>query len=142
MKLLTIKKHKSMKNSIQILKNNAELDTTTVYHENGDIQVYACPWNEGAEPLTDGNKKTYRARITMAENGDFTVKAYRIGSQGPRYRKRFATEHCEVLESDNGQLLERWKFAPTLSIHEVWSIRRREQPAVNAYYLTLKENLL
>ena len=75
-------------------------------------------------------------------NGDITVKAYRVGSHGPRYRKCFSTEHCEVLQADNGQLLERWKFAPHLSVHEVWKIRRREQPAVNAYYLTLKENQL
>ena len=106
-----------MKNSIQILKNNAELDTTTVYHENGDIQVYACPWNEGAEPLTDGNKKTYRARITMAENGDFTVKAYRIGSQGPRYRNALLRSIARCLNRTMGNC---WSVG-SLHLHSLFT---------------------
>lgn len=128
--------------TMNILQNNVRMDTETNYQVNGDINVYVCPWNQSAEPLTEGAKCTYPARITVMENGDISVRAYRIGSHGPRYRKRFATEHCEVLQADGGQLLERWKFSPQLSIHDVWEIRRREQPAVNAYYLTLKENRL
>lgn len=124
------------------LKQDVRMDTETLYQVNGDINVFACPWNPCTEPLTEGAKRSYPARITVMENGDVTIKAYRIGSQGPRYRKRFATEHCEVLQADSGQLIERWKFPPQLSIHDVWNIRRREQPAVNAYYLTLKENKL
>lgn len=129
-----------MKNSMNILNNSAQLYTETTYQVNGDINVYVCPWNPENPYLTDGAKRSYPARITVMENGEVNVKAYRIGSHGPRYRKRFATEHCEVLQGEGGQLMERWKFPPQLSIHEVWRIRRREQPAVNAYYLTLKEN--
>lgn len=128
--------------TMNILQTNVRMDTETLYQVNGDINVFACPWTQCEEPLTEGTKRSYPARITVMENGDVTIKAYRIGSQGPRYRKRFATEHCEVLQADGGQLLERWKFPPQLSIHDVWDIRRREQPAVNAYYLTLKENRL
>lgn len=128
--------------TMNLLQNNVRMDTETNYQVNGDINVYVCPWNQSAEPLTEGAKRTYPARITVMENGDISVRAYRIGSHGPRYRKRFATEHCEVLQADGGQLLERWKFPPQLSIHDVWEIRRREQPAINAYYLTLKENRL
>ena len=129
-----------MKNSMNLLQNSAQLFTETTYQVTGDINVYACPWNPENPYLTEGSKRSYPARITVMENGDITVKAYRIGAHGPRYRKCFSTEHCEILEADNGQLMERWKFPPTLSIHEVWKIRRREQPAVNAYYITLKEN--
>lgn len=138
----TFKNITLMKNVNNPLNNSARLFTESVYQLNGDINVYACPWNTEYPCLTDGGKRSYPARITVAENGDITVKAYRLGSHGPRYRKCFSTEHCEVLQADNGQLLERWKFAPHLSVHEVWKIRRREQPAVNAYYLTLKENQL
>lgn len=128
--------------TINLLKQDVRMDTETLYQVNGDINVFACPWNPCTEPLTEGAKRSYPARITVMENGDINVRAYRIGSHGPRYRKCFATEHCEVLQADSGQLIERWKFSPQLSIHDVWNIRRREQPAVNAYYLTLKENKL
>ena len=128
--------------TINLLKQDVRMDTETLYQVTGDINVFACPWNPCTEPLTEGAKRSYPARITVMENGDINVRAYRIGSHGPRYRKRFATEHCEVLQADSGQLIERWKFSQQLSIHDVWNIRRREQPAVNAYYLTLKDNKL
>ena len=130
-----------MKNSKNFLLNSAQLDTTTSYDENGDIHVSVCPWNQQVEPLTEGKQQAYPARVIVAETGDVSIKAYRIGSHGPRYRKCFTTEHCEIMHAENGQLVERWKFLPTLSIHEVWRIRRREQPSINAFYLTLKENL-
>ena len=53
---------------------------------------------------------------------------------------RFSTEHCDVLRSQGGVLLERWRFDKKLTIHQVWDIRRREQPAVDAFFLTLKED--
>lgn len=127
---------------LNLLQNSVQLHTETSYMVNGDIHVYVCPWNQSEEPMTEGAKRSYPARITVMENGDITVKAYRVGSQGPRYRRVFRTEHCEILKAEGGQLVERWKFVPDLSIHEVWSIRRRETPAINAYYLTLKDNLL
>lgn len=123
-----------------LLNHAAQLHTETTYQVNGDINVYVCPWNPETPYLTDGAKRSYPARITVAENGCIDIRAYRIGSHGPRYRKCFATEHCTVMQAEGGQMLERWKFPPQLSIHDVWDIRRREQPAVNAYYLTLKEN--
>lgn len=129
-----------MNNQKNLLNNTAQLYTETAYQVNGDINVYACPWNVEVPDLTGGGARSYPARITVAENGCVNIRAYRIGSHGPRYRKCFATEHCDVMRAENGQLMERWKFPPQLSIHDVWSIRRREQPAVNAYYLTLKEN--
>ena len=128
--------------TINLLTNSVQLDTQTSYQVNGDINVYVCPWIKDVEPLTEGEKRSYPARITVMENGDFTVKAFRLGKQGPRYHKRFATEHCEVMEAANGQLVERWKFPSHLSIHEVWAIRRREASKVNNFYRTLKDNQL
>ena len=129
-------------NEKNLLLNNVQLHTETSYMVNGDINVYVCPWSHSEEPMTEGAKRSYPARITVMETGDIIVKAYRIGSQGPRYRKVFRTEHCEILKADNGHLIERWKFAPDLSIHEVWQARKRETPAINAYYLTLQNNML
>ena len=84
-----------------VLLKDVKLDTTTSFFANGDIKVYACPWNEGFEPLTPEKKVSYRGRITVMEDGNAEVK---------------------------------------LTIHQVWDIRRREQPAVDAFFLTLKED--
>ena len=127
---------------MNLLQNNVQLHTETSYMVNGDIRVYVCPWNQSEEPMTEGAQRSYPARITVMETGEISVKAYRIGSQGPRYRKVFRTEHCEILKAEGGQLIERWKFAPHLSVHDIWQARQRETPAINAYYLTLQNNML
>jgi glycosyltransferase involved in cell wall biosynthesis len=86
---------------MNLLQNNVQLHTETSYMVNGDIRVYVCPWNQSEEPMTEGTQRSYPARITVMETGEISVKAYRIGSQGPRYRKVFRTEHCEILKAEN-----------------------------------------
>jgi hypothetical protein len=123
-----------------VLLKDVKLDTTTSFFANGDIKVYACPWNEGFEPLTPEKKVSYRGRITVMEDGNAEVKRYQLGTNPPLYTTLFSTEHCDVLRSRGGNLTERWKFDKKLTIHQVWDIRRREQPAVDAFFLTLKED--
>ena len=126
-------------NNNQLLKD-VSIDSTTSFFANGDIKVYPCPWNENDEPITPEKKVSYRGRITVMEDGQTDVKRYRLGTNPPLYTKLFSTEHCDVLRSQAGKLVERWKFHQKLSIHQVWEIRQREQPAVNAFFLTLKED--
>lgn len=120
-----------------MLLNDVQLDTQTSYFVNGDINMYACPWNEDVS-LTEGSKTTYRGRITVMSNGDTHVKAYRDGSQGPLYKVIFQTEHCRVLYYNSGRIVEQWSFDKKLSIHDIGAIRKREMPQVNAFFLSLK----
>ncbi len=123
-----------------VLLKDVKLDTTTTFSANGDIQIHACPWNEGFEPLTPGKEVSFRGRITVMEDGNTEVKRYRMGTNPPLYTKLFSTEHCDVLRSRGGCLQEVWKFDKKLTIHHVWDIRRREQPEVDAFFLTLIED--
>ena len=75
------------------------------------------------------------------DDGNTQVKAYNIGSQGPRYKELFATEHCSVQLSQGGDIREVWKFDKKIPIFKVWEIRKREKPLVDAYFLTIKEDL-
>ena len=75
------------------------------------------------------------------DDGQTEVKRYNLGSQMPLYTKLFCTEHCEVMRSQGGKLIEKWKFDKKLNIHQIWDIRRREQPAVEAFFLAMKEDL-
>ena len=61
--------------TINLLKQDVRMDTETLYQVNGDINVFACPWNPCTEPLTEGAKRSYPARITVMENGDISVRA-------------------------------------------------------------------
>ena len=123
--------------SKNILLNDVQLDTQTSYFVNGDINVYACPWTE-PPAMTEGSKTSYRGRITVMSNGDTQVRAYREGTQGPRYKVLYQTEHCRVLLYNSGRIIEQWSFDKRLSIHDIWAIRKRESPQVTAFFLTLK----
>lgn len=127
-----------MKNKII---NNVCMDTQTAFMMNGDINVYPMPYEADWAPITREKKVSYKGRITVMEDGNTTVKAYRIGSLGARYREVFSTEHCSVLLTHGGTLIERWRFDRKVKIHQVWEIRQREQPLVNAFFLTAKEDL-
>ena len=126
-------------NNNQLLKD-VSIDSTTSFFANGDIKVYPCPWNENEEPVTAEKKVSYRGRITVMEDGKTDVKRYKLGTNPPLYTRLYSTEHCDVLRSQGGLLMERWKFDRRLTIHQVWDIRRREQAAIETYYQTLQDS--
>ena len=123
--------------SKNILLNDVRMDTQTAYFVNGDINIYPACY-EHPEPLTAAPTASYPARITVMEDGNTRIRSYKVGSQGPRYKVIYRTEHCDVQLWNNNRIVECWKFAPQLSIHDIWAIRKREMPMVTAFFLTLK----
>ena len=79
-----------------ILLDNVQMDTQTAFFVNGDIKVYPCSYEQDKAPITSDPKVSYKGRITVMDDGNTSVMAYNIGSQGPRYKELFATEHCSV----------------------------------------------
>lgn len=124
-----------------ILLDNVQMDTQTAFFVNGDIKVYPCSYEQDKTPITSDTKVSYKGRITVMEDGNTNVMAYNIGSQGPRYKELFATEHCSVLMTHGGSLIERWKFKKKTPIHQIWEIRKRERTAVEAFFMTLMEDM-
>ena len=125
----------------EILNKNVRMDAQVAMNVNGDINIYPEPWEMEQAPIMQQAKTSFRGRITMMDDGQTKVKRYHIGSQMPIYNKLFATEHCDILCSVGGKLIERWKFDKKLNIHQIYDIRRREQPAVEAFFLAMKEDL-
>lgn len=125
----------------KILFGNVQMDAQVEMNVNGDINIYPEAWEQEKAPIMSERKVSYRGRITMMEDGQAEVKRYHIGSQLPLYHRLFSTEHCDIIRTQGGQLIERWRFKKNLSIHQIWDIRRREQPAIEAFFLTMKEGL-
>lgn len=123
--------------SKNILMDNVRMDTQTAYFVNGDINIYPAAY-EHPEAMTANPTVSYPARITVMEDGNTRIRPYKIGSNGPRYKVIYRTEHCDVQLWNNNKIVECWKFAPKLSIHDIWEIRKREMPLVTAFFLTLK----
>ena len=125
----------------EILFGNVQMDAQVTMNVNGDINIWPEAWEAEKAPIMPERRVAYRGRITLMEDGQTEVKRYHIGSQLPLYRKLFSTEHCDIIRTQGGQLIERWRFKKNLSIHQVCDIRRREQPAVEAFFVTLKEGM-
>ncbi|MBO5250783.1 MAG: hypothetical protein J6B31_02135 [Bacteroidaceae bacterium] len=120
-----------------MLLNNVQLDSETAFFTNGDINLYACPWNE-TPSLTNGKRTSYRGRITVMSNGDAHIKAYHLGSQGPKRELIFSTEHCRVFLYPSGKIIEQWEFDKKLSFLQIFKIRKAEGRDVNAFFNTMK----
>ena len=118
--------------------NDVRMDTQTAFFMNGDIHIYPCSYEQDKAPLTSENKVSYRGRITVMESGRREVKRYNLGTQLPLYQKLYSTEHCDVVMSQAGNIYERWRFGKKVPIHQIWEIHKREQPQVDAFFLTLK----
>lgn len=86
------------------------MDAQVTMNVNGDINIWPEAWEAEKAPIMPERRVSYRGRITLMEDGQTEVKRYHIGSQLPLYRKLFSTEHCDIIRTQGGQLIERWRF--------------------------------
>ena len=130
-----------MKQNNQFLFNNVQMDTVAIFSDN-KVTVMPCPWDaEKGEEVTNGKRVSFKGRTVLDESGKMRTTPYNIGSQGPRYETLFATEHCTIQRTNGGGLVERWAFRRELPMHKVCEIRERERPSIDAFFVTLKEDL-
>lgn len=122
-----------------VINGDVKMDTVTVYSDN-QIKVDACPWmaDVAEEVAPDGRVKM--KGCTIIEPGARMIfRPYNIGSQGSRYRQLYTTEHCCVLQTQRGVVIEKWRFKPTMSAADICTARQVEGQRINAYYMSRKE---
>ncbi|MBQ8673729.1 MAG: hypothetical protein IJ511_06745 [Bacteroides sp.] len=130
-----------MNTNKKIIFNNVRMDSVAIFSDN-QVTVMPCPWEAAkGEEVTGGKRMNFKGRTVLDETGRMQIMPYNIGSQGPRYETLFTTEHCTVQRTQGGGLVERWVFRRELPIHKVWEIRERERASIDAFFLTLKEDL-
>ncbi|MBR5204598.1 MAG: hypothetical protein IKW32_05200 [Bacteroidaceae bacterium] len=118
----------------QIFIQDVRMDTQTAFMANGNINIFPCAWEHEQSPITaGGGKRTYRGRITVDEDGETLVTPYQ--EQGnPRYEELFATEHCRLLMTLGGSIIEKWYFSGRMSMAEIGAARRRESKDISAWF--------
>ena len=115
------------------------MDTVTVYSEN-QIKVDACPWmREKADEVAPDGRLRLKGCTTIEPGAQLVFRPYRIGSQGSRYQTLFKTEHCDVLQTQKGIVLEKWRFKPTMNATDIRKARQVEGKKIDAYYQSRKE---
>ena len=122
-----------------VINGDVKLDTVTVYSEN-QIKVEACPWQrDRADEVVPDGRLRLRGVTTIEPGAQLVFRPYRIGSQGSRYQILFKTEHCDVLQTQKGIVLEKWRFKPTMNATDIRKARQAEGKKIDAYYQSRKE---
>lgn len=120
----------------QVFVKDVRMDTQTAYMANGDINIYPCGWETEQAPITvGGGKRSFRGRITVNEDGETHVRPYNENGN-PRCEELYATEHCRLMLTLGGNILERWNFGRRMSMQEIADARRREMRHINAWFRT------
>ena len=129
-----------MKNQKRVVINgDVVMDTVTVYSEN-QIKVEACPWQrDRADEVVPDGRLRLRGVTTIEPGAQLVFRPYRIGSQGSRYQILFKTEHCDVLQTQKGIVIEKWRFKPTMNATDIRKARQVEGKKIDAYYQSRKE---
>ena len=122
----------------QIFLDNVRMDTQTAYLANGDISIYPCAWEKHQAPITaGGDKRTFRGRITVNEDGETHVRPYNENGN-PRYEELYSTEHCRLLMTQCGSIIEKWHFGERMSMDEIAVTRSREMRYINSWFRSRK----
>ena len=117
-----------------VVLKDVRMDTQTAFLASGDILIYPSPWEADKAPVTAGGRASYRGRIRVEEDGSTRVTRYNTGLQGPLYTLLFETEHCQVMRTPRGKIIERWSFPPTFTADDIRSARDTEGYAIDAFY--------
>jgi len=124
-----------------IFMNDVRMDTQTAFMTNGNINIFPCAWEIEKAPVTYGGRRTFRGRVTVEEDGETRVVPY--NSYGnPRYEELFSTEHCRLLMTQGGSIIEKWHFGSRMSIAEIAESRSREMRYINAWFRNRKREVM
>lgn len=93
------------KNNInqQQMLQNVRMDTQTIFHTNGDMNIYPCPWVDAQ--VTQGGRKRPKGRMTIEEDGTSVFHAYRHNS-GSRYKHLYVTENGELKRTNSNLIVK------------------------------------
>jgi hypothetical protein len=131
-----------MKNQKRVVINgDVVMDTVTVYSEN-QIKVEACPWmgNKTDEVAPDGRLRL-KGCTTIEPGAQMVFRPYKVGT-GSRYQLLFKTEHCDVMRTQGGVIIEKWRFRPSMTSADISEARARENVKIDAYYQSRKEKTI
>ena len=69
-----------------VFVENLQMETQTVFNQNGNINIYPCGFEMGQHIVNDGNRASQKGRMVTEDDGS-------------RYNTLFRTAHGEVKET-------------------------------------------
>ena len=81
-----------------VFVENLQMETQTVFNQNGNINIYPCGFEAGQHIVSDGNCASQKGRMVTEDDDTSHFRAYAKDS-GSRYNTLFRTAHGEVKET-------------------------------------------
>ena len=115
----------------QVFISNLQMETQTVFTENGNINIYPCSFEQGQHIVAGGmSEAIQKGRMVTDDDGTSRFTPYAKDS-GSRYRQLFRTAHGEVKET-LGSVIFQLRFPKRLGkalIESLYSEESQEQAA-------------
>ena len=84
---------------------NLQMETQTVFNQNGNINIYPCGFEAGQHIVSGGSRASQKGRMVTEDNGTSHFRAYAKDS-GSRYNTLFRTAHGEVKETQEDVIFQ------------------------------------
>ena len=124
-----------MKNRVFI--GNLQMETQTVFTENGNINIYPCAFEQGQHIVCGGGGEvSQKGRMVTEDDGTSRFTPYAKDS-GSRYTTLFRTAHGEVKET-LGSVIFQLRFPKRLGKALIEALYRDEAEQQAAFIKTRK----
>lgn len=120
-----------------IFIDNIQMETQTVFTQNGDIDIYPCGFELGQQIVCGASAISQRGRMETDDSGTSHFRPYRRES-GHRYTPLFTTAHGEVKETHDDVIFQ-LRFAKRLGKTHIEAQHREESEEMQAFIRTRKE---
>ena len=113
---------------------NLQMETQTVFNQNGNINIYPCGFEAGQHIVCCGDRASQKGRMVTEDDGTSHFRAYAKDS-GPRYNELFHTAHGVVKET-LGDIIFQLRFPKRYGKALIESLFREETDEQAAFIKT------
>ena len=121
----------------KVFIDNLQMETQTVFTENGNINIYPCGFEQGQHIVAGGmSKASQKGRMVTSDDGTSRFTPYAQDS-GARYTTVFRTAHGEVKET-HGSVIFQLRFPKRYSKALIEALYHEESDEQAAFIKTRK----
>ena len=119
---------------LKVFIENLQMETQTVFTENGNINIYPCGFEAGQHIVSGGDCASQKGRMVTQDDGTSHFRAYAKGS-GSRYNTLFRTAHGVVKETQENVIFQ-LRFSKRLGKALIESLYHEETEELAAFIKT------
>lgn len=118
----------------KVFINDLQMETQTVFMQNGNINIYPCAFELGQHIVASGEQASQKGRMVTDKSGTSHFHPYAKDS-GSRYTSLFRTAHGEVKETLDSVIFQ-LRFPKKLGKALIETLYRKETEEQEAWIKT------